>query len=438
MNWRNPLLISLLHVSHSQIIENFAFIKSIYNLPYTQARKYQEHYLKKILFHAYHNIPYYHDIFNEINLIENNQIILNRFQNLPFLTKDIIRTQGSNIHSKNINYRNVEKNTSGGSTGKPVEFIQDTHYKYWNISTKLFFFNTLFKKNIGEPNIALWGSERDIFKNSLSIKEKSINLLYNRKFLNAFKVDNHQLYKFVHIINTHKPKLIWTYVESIDLLATFIKHNNLNIHKPDLIISTAGTLYPDIRENIEETFRCPVYDQYGSREVGPIAIQTPEQSELSTFFWLNYIEIIDSKIYVTSLQNYAMPLIRYEIGDTAEAIPEDKKTTFCGVADIKRVLGRVSNHFKNEQGQIIHGEYFTHLFYHKDWIQQFQVIQKNLTTVICKVVLADKQNNQDMQEIENNIQWVMGDNCQVKWDFVTYIEPSKSGKYLYIISEVTE
>ena len=97
------------------------------------------------------------------------------------------------------------------------------------------------------------------------------------------------------------------------------------------------------------------------------------------------VEILDEKfkhcmvgqmgeIYFTTLHNYSMPLIRYEIGDTA--IVSEKKVCSCkrGWPLIRSVTGRTSNHFKTRDGGIVHGEYFTHLFYGKDEIRKFQVM----------------------------------------------------------------
>jgi len=436
MNWRKPVIYGLLYLSGSKIPKYFKEIKKMEKFSLKEKEEYQEEKLKKLLLHAWKNIPYYHKVLGKVKVVVEGKVNLNNFNKIPLLTKEIIRKEKENLYSKDYEKRGHYENTSGGSTGEPVRFIQDKKYNEWNIANKIFFFNEWFGKKIGQSEINLWGSERDIQRNSLSLKEKIINFLYNRTFLNAFKVDDKKLKNFVKIINKKKPVSMWVYVESIDYLAKFIEKNKIKIHSPDFIISTAGTLYPQIRKNIEDVFRCPVYNQYGSREVGAIAIECKEQKGLHEFFWTNYIEIINSKIYVTNLNNFSMPLIRYEIGDIASEARSNKCK--CGKNNLKfkEIKGRTINHFKTKKGDIVHCQYLIHQFYFNDWIKKFQIIQKQLDLIICKVVLNGSKDTEQMKKIEDNIKIVMGKDCKIKWEFVNEIEPTKSGKFLYTICEL--
>ena len=101
---------------------------------------------------------------------------------------------------------------------------------------------------------------------------------------------------------------------------------SLPIRPQVAIMTSAGTLHPLMREKIETAFQCKVFNRYGSREVGDIASECEAHAGLHVFPSGNYIEIVDDQghpvpngeegnILVTNLYNYAMPLIRYYIGD---------------------------------------------------------------------------------------------------------------------------
>lgn len=438
MNWRKPLIFAGLHLRGSRIPQYLKEIERVEKLSQKEIKKYQEDKLRKLLLHAYKNVPYYHRILPKAGVIKKGNIHLENFNKIPILTKDIIRKEGKNLYSKDYKKRRPYENTSGGSTGEPVKFIQDKEYWHRNIANKLYF-NRMLGKDIGEKEINLWGSERDIFRNSLSPKERVTNFLYNRTFLNAFKVDEDKLKKFTSEINRVKPESMWVYVESIDLLAKFIEKNDLSIHSPKIIISTAGTLFPEIRERVERIFRCPVYNQYGSREVGPVAIECKYQQGLHCFPWSHKLELVGKgdlkNVIVSDLTNYSMPLIRYKIGDIAKKA--DKLCCECGRNTLffKEVSGRVISHFITENGDIVHGQYFIHAFYFRDCIKRFQIIQKNHNLVVCNIVLEKEKNETEIEEIEDKIKLVMGNNCKVKFEIVDEIRPSKSGKYLYIVCE---
>ena len=441
MNWRKPIILAGLYLTGSKIPK---YLKEIEELQYKsqdEIRRYQEEKLKELLSHAYENVPYYNKVLRESEVVIDGDVNLDNFSRIPILTKEIIRVEGGNLYSKDYKSRKPYENTSGGSTGEPVKFIQDERYLHRNIANK-FYFNRLLGKDIGEKEINLWGSERDIFRNTLSFKERITNFLYNRAFLNAFKVDENKLREFVSEINRVKPISMWAYVESIDLLARFIEDNDLKVYSPKCIITTAGTLFPEIREKVETVFECPVYNQYGSREVGPIAVECEYKQGLHCFPWSHKLELIGEgelkDIIVTDLTNYSMPLIRYKIGDVSKKADLSECTCGRNTLFFKEVSGRVVNHFITKMRDIVHGQYFIHVFYFRDWIKKFQVVQKDYDLIKVYIVLTKERNEKDMEDIENKIKLIMGKDCKVEFEFVDEIEPSKSGKYLYTVCEVTE
>lgn len=439
MNWRKPLIFAGLYLTGSKIPEYLKEIEELQYKPQDEIRRYQKNKLKQLLLHAYENVPYYNRVLKESEVVTDGNVNLDNFSEIPILTKEIIRKEGGNLHSKDYKSRKPYENTSGGSTGEPVKFIQDKQYWQMNIANK-FYFNRLLGKDIGEKEIDLWGSERDIFRNTLSFKERITNFLYNRVFLNAFKVDEDKLRKFVSEINRVKPVSMWVYVESIDLLARFIEDNDLKVYSPKFIITTAGTLFPEIREKVETIFECPVYNQYGSREVGPVAVECEYKQGLHCFPWSHKLELIGEgelkDIIVTDLTNYSMPLIRYEIGDVGKEAEDSECKCRRNALFLKEVSGRVINHFITKRGDIVHGQYFIHTFYFRDWLKKFQVVQKNYDLIKVYIVLNKEKNEKDMEDMENKIKFVMGKDCTVKFEFVDEIEPSKSGKYLYTICEI--
>jgi phenylacetate-CoA ligase len=61
-----------------------------------------------------------------------------------------------------------------------------------------------------------------------------------------------------------------------------------------------------------------------------------------------------------------MPLILFKIGDRGVLCDDGL------VKRLARVSGRVTDHFVLSDGSLVHGEYFTHLFYFRDWVKRFQ------------------------------------------------------------------
>ena len=185
-------------------------------------------------------MPYYTHVLGEAEVAVDGKINLANLSRIPILTKDIIREHFDELKCKDIDKRNWYLNTSGGSTGEPVKFIQDNISWDSGMGGK-WFFSTFAEKYPGDKEIKLWGSERDILKGSIGIKAKLKNMVFNRILLNSFKMSEEDIMQYVEVINMNKPILIEAYVQSIYEFSKFIKKNSLNIHSPKGVITSAGT-----------------------------------------------------------------------------------------------------------------------------------------------------------------------------------------------------
>lgn len=408
--------------------------------------EFQDAQFQKIILYAYEHTPYYRRVFDKIGLIDNGKVNKDKYDNIPILTKEIIRREGENLYSNEAKKRGAFNNTSGGSTGEPVKFIQDKEYFSCNFGNKMLF-GVLNEKMPGEREIKLWGSERDILEGSIGIKEKCINWCYNRFFLNSFVLTEEIMQKYVEMINAKKPKQIWTYADSIYQIAKYINEKNLVVYSPQNIISTAGMLYDEMRDEIARAFKnsC-ILNQYGSRETGAVGIEVGEHRGIRVFDHAVKVEILNEKnqisdsgegtLLITNLTNYSMPLIRYYIGDTGE-LSQNLEGYSGSFSLLKKLTGRTNSHFKREDGNLVHGEYITHLFYGKEWIENFKVIQYSYREVEFQIVLKNghKENREELEMMKRDLRKVMGE-CQIKVTYLDEIPKLNSGKYQFVISEI--
>lgn len=405
----------------------------------------QKNFLFEILQYAVENVPYYQKIFQKIKIPLNRDSVIQVLESFPILTKEILRKEFENLKAKNFKGKYIE-NTSGGSTGEPVIFLQDKTFNEIGAGVK-FLYEEWAGGGPGEKLVKLWGSEKDILEGTIGLRAKISNFLFSRVLLNAFRMTEEDMFKFVEVINKFKPKVIEAYVQSIHELAKFIEKNNLRVYSPKGIITSAGVLGLEVKKYLEDIFKTRVFNRYGSREAGDIACSCEKTEELHINVFTHYLEILNDnlkkcepgeigKIYITTLHNKVMPFIRYEIGDLG--VISEKTTCECGrgMPLMKKVVGRTVNVFLTKDNTLIDGEYFTHLFYFKKWVRKFQVIQKDFDLIHIKIV--GEKNEKDIEKINENIKMVMGKDCKIDWFFVDEIFPTPSGKFLYTISEINK
>jgi phenylacetate-CoA ligase len=395
----------------------------------------------KLILHADKHSKYYHQIFQKIDLIQDGTVDISRFKEIPILSKEIIRKHHQDLISDDYKTRKWFNNSSGGSTGEPVRLIQDDMYLKWATATNYYYFKHILDTE--EPvvkKVILWGSEQDLFKGDIGFKAKFQNWLSNIIFLNSFRMTEQDIEQYIRTINSFKPEFVRGYAGSLFELCRYAEQRKIPLFSPKIVVSAAENLSDTMRDVIESNFGTKVYNFYGSREIGNLAGECKDGLLHSFLFW-NYLEVLDKdnqpvqegeegRVVVTNLYNYSMPMIRYEIGDMAILGPEKCS---CGhvLPTLKKVSGRITDHFILEDGTLIHGEYFTHLFYLKEWIIAFRIIQEDYLKIRIQIVIKGKINPSDQADIENKIILVMGSNCRIIWDIVDDIPKTPSGKYLY-------
>ena len=86
------------------------------------------------------------------------------------------------------------------------------------------------------------------------------------------------------------------------------------------------SISPGTRTEIEEGFGADVVDRYGAMETGQMALQCPEGIHYHVQSENVVVEVVNAdgqpvepgeqgRVVVTTLHNYAFPLIRYQIDD---------------------------------------------------------------------------------------------------------------------------
>ena len=387
--------------------------------------------LEKLLQHAYQTTPYYRELF-KTGTPDISQI--------PPLEKQDIREQLERLCSTAFTAEQRIENATGGSTGTPLKFYQDRNY--WNQrNLSVYYFDRWSGWNFGQPQLVIWGAPVDLGADR-PWKHRINNFWRNQYWLNGFHLTDRAMLAVFEQMAQSPPQTLLAYPSSLYQFAEFLSDNGL-VPQWDLkgIIASAEMLYPHYRALAEIVFKAKVYNRYGGREVGLIGMECAEGRMHINCRDL-YLEI-DSpdpysepgEILITQLNNYAMPFIRYRIGDvgmlSAEPCP-------CGndLPVLAELLGRTTATFRTKTGTLIHGGYFTRQFYGLKGVNQFQIIQETLKRCVLKVVVNRQWTEATRRYLVQCIRKALGSEVVVTVKFVENIPVSASGKREYTISKV--
>lgn len=400
--------------------------------------------LAATLLHARANVPYYRKLFGLRGISEEMLSSAPRaaLARLPVLTKRDLSVAQDELKSETGSRRTWRINTSGGSTGEPARFVQDArHRETVDLAAALCHERCGFRPH--QREVRLWGAEREVLAGSLGFHARISNYLCNRTFLNAFAMSPDRMRSYLAFLN-EESNFVIAYAQAAYSLACFAHESGIEVRPQVAVVSSAGTLYPFLRQAMTDAFRAPVYNRYGSREVGLIATEVPDAPGLWVPPWTNYVEILDDSnqpvpigtegnVVVTNLSNQSMPLIRYAIGDRGALLPPDRS----GQQWMAAVLGRNVDMFRRVDGGLVDGEYFTHLLYHRQWVKQFQFVQRAVGHVQVRLVTHSEPPQYELEEIAAGCRAALGLDCSISFEQTDSIAPGSSGKYRYTICEVS-
>lgn len=405
--------------------------------------KLRDQRLRRLLIFARNHVPFYGKVFEKVGFDPVSASLPNELEFVPLLTKDLVREQLRNLIADTADRSQIFENATGGSTGVPLKFYQDLHYQtieaaidayvrgWWGIRPH-------------ERTALVWGADREFPE--LSFKERLYEMRQRTRSLNAFRMTDESLHEFCRMLKRWRPRYLMGYSSALAALAKCAKDNRMDGFEFTAIRSAAQMLFTQQRQLIEEVLNGPVFNFYGSREVSNIAAECPEERRLHLISTWRYVEIVDDKgfqvpdgesgyIAVTDLTNFAMPFIRYLNGDMARMATNQCS---CGRPSLvlEKLLGRSTDIIRTAQGDIIHGEYFTHLFYGRNDIRQFQVHQTALDRVVLRYVPAGEPPREFIKEAVGKIHERLGTGVFIHVEVCNEIPVPPSGKHRFTISDV--
>jgi len=401
--------------------------------PLEKIREFQLNKLQSLVKHTYAKVPYYRYQFNQLGLIPEDITSFKDFARLPVLTKADIQGSFDQLITTGSDCSKLEMNSTGGSTGVPLNFYQDEEYIQWADAARLRAWRYMPGRQEKDVEAVFWGAIRDI-GTGITVKKVLYNLFREGALLlNTFDLDVPTLRTYLKYFNLIKPPLVRGYASSLYYVACFIEENGLKIHKPKAIVSSTEVLHQRMRDVIERVFDCKVFDSYGCREISQIATECAAHNGLHVVFENQFVELDGNDILVTNLNNFLMPFIRYKVGDLASSL--DITPCKCGRFSprITSLMGRDNDNIELPNGKVINGEFFEFLFFGMPSVIQYQVVyHRQSRRLVIKLHLRDQSVNVS-HVVKNTMFDKFGFN-DVYFEFGDTFDKTPTGKLRFVYS----
>jgi len=402
--------------------------------------EYQDEKLIKIVKHAAHYVPYYRNLFSEIKFNLNEFRGRVDMHKIPLLDKETLRTRQKEFIADNADQYGINWDSTSGSSGTPLHLIIDNATKAHKLAAVI--------RSYRWAGYSPW-------KKAFSIQsykfEKPDAIFKHYHFANMWRFNARLLKKetaieVIEMINRIKPKIFIGYPFSILMLSKFAQDEGLSIHPFEAIVAAGETLSEQRRKLLEKAYSCKVFDFFSLHEDVSIITECSYQTKhICEDFAYN--EIVDDNgqdasmrgvggLVGTGFYNYAMPLIRYKIGDTVRIDTGDQQCK-CGrqFKIVKEIIGRQNDYLETPDGRLL-GNVLEHAIDNSKGVILSQCVQDAVDHVYLNLIVDDTFNADSKVKLEKGLRDRLGNEIKINFKIVTELEKKKSGKIPFIMSKI--
>ena len=285
--------------------------------------------LKALLAHCQREVPYYQDLFAQVGFVPDALTRLEDLRVLPTLTKAIVRANGDRLIARNMQGR-LRIHHTGGSTGVPLTFYRHQEYEELAFAGMLRDFLQCGWR-VGEPIAMFWGAPGAAQGGARSRFLLRVKEQISRTFrFNAFDISEENSRAWHRRLVAMGPAVWYGYASTIYLVCRHFAELHLELPGVRGVFSTAEPLYDFQRELVEKALGCKVYNVYGSTEVLDVACECRcgrmhVRPDSAIVEYGSAVPGGGRELVLTSLNNYAMPYIRYvneDLGEPCDSVCE--------------------------------------------------------------------------------------------------------------------
>ena len=442
-----------------------------------ELKNYQFLKLKKIINQAYESVPFYRERFHEIGFIPEDMRNINDIISIPPTTKeDIMLNFPEGITAQGMD-RTQWKYVASSGTTRQIIGIHDFRKANINWAAglrahKLAGNHTIGKKWMEIPphmctnicgiddsgdgeklfskkmfSFLLKGNYKDLGQHVYQYFYRQRQNIYRRITLPSFgsegtNIPEKDILAYIESIRKYRPHTLEGLPLYLYTFAKYLMKKEMPPPKVGVIKPFGGSMTSIMKETIGKAFACEVNDTYGCSEMGFIACDCEKHEGLHLFMDLYHIEICRNgkpvapgelgKLYITDLENIAMPWIKYDVGDIGRYFIEDHG---CGRKSIRlQVEGRIEDTLSNSRGELFTSDQIFDFFHGFREIDNFQLVEKSKGhfDLLC---VPDNGTEINKERIIQEFKRFYSPDAFIKLYIVKTIKAEDGGKFRFVKSK---
>jgi phenylacetate-CoA ligase len=413
--------------------------------------RYQEQRLRQIIDQAYYRVPFYRDLFHRLKLRPDDLRTLTDLQKLPVLSKATLRAEFQRLQATNRRRYRPRRCQTSGTTGEPLRFLLDRPANVLEFA--------YYWRHWSWAGYRLRDRFAELSSHYFAKAEARAGQLFHyqalpgRLLLNSLSIAPGNAAAYANALRTYRAQFLKGIASALYYLALFFQEEGIRDVRLRGVFSTGEMLLPYQRKTIEQVFHCRVLDSYGHMERTVAISECPEGglhinpeygvlelTERTPSRRLNGgRKVYTAKIVGTSLHNFSMPLLRYDVGDLVEVDESPEACACCrAMPRVRRLNGRREDVLLLPDGRVVTTLFI--VFDQVPGIAQGQVIQEEPGRIRVRLVRTPAYTDQTEEELLNYLRRFVGTDMRVQLEYLSQdaLRPDRHGKFRTIISRIRQ
>jgi phenylacetate-CoA ligase len=428
--------------SGPQFIVRYLQMLRRHRCPQECIHRYQERRLERIVRHAQARVPAYRTV--SAQAISSRRMGgLQALAQFPLLDRQALLDNWERYQADNARCYSPRLVQTGGTTGKPVRlYLAGRTRALWNMMSLLRYQWAGWRA--GDRTVIFGTSYGDRVGTIPAEVAYRVDEARRHLFLNGVRMTTEQVVSFARMTSEFDPQFIRGYPSLLVLLAREVHALGLRV-RPRAVLTGAELLGEPQRDYLTQTFGCPVFDWYNMWENVATAIQC-ERGTYHCIPELSYVEIVRNgrpaqpgevgEIVGTHLENYAMPLIRYNMNDLASPIGSPCE---CGrnLQSITFIGGKGRDLIVTPRGfAVLSARQVTATLDPPIRIEKLQFYQERKEEVLIRIVRGAGHDEDDTRRLLAQIDRMLEGAVILRSEYVDDIPRTPSGKFPYVVCKV--
>ncbi len=400
--------------------------------------------LRRLITHAYHKVPYYRDLFDR-NGIDPRDIQTGAdLERIPVSEKDDLRC----IPSKMTLARDIDPNRllevkTSGTSGAPFT-VRFTPLEYRLLGMTWYRPLHYFGRT-RRSKVAVVIYSRSELERMSRLQEQIRRTL---GFFPTLAIDMGMTPdKILKMLRGYRPDALGAYSGVLLRVAELVTEEDRRDMGVGTIFVGGEMLTEPVRRRIASAFGAPVYNTYASEEFRLIGWECRESGAFHLCNTHLIVEVLKDgrpaepgergELVATNLVSYAMPFIRYRLGDV---VTQGEAKCGCGLpyATIREIEGRSLDYFTMPDGRLLHPYDIARVILDSSgWIRTHQLVQERRDRIVLWVEPFGDPPPTAVRDLTRNVCRLLGPGIEFEVIPVAHIEPDPSGKLRYARSLVS-